>query len=165
MENKNLNFIKMEAGHSEKAMEIFNYYAENTFAAYPERKLPSEFFNKIIEMTHGYPAYTIIVSDKIIGFCFLRAYNPFSVFKETAEISYFIQKEYMGKGIGKKALDLLEAEAQKMGIHTILASITSENKESLGFHLKYGFRECGRFSNIGKKFGRNFDVIWMEKKI
>jgi len=34
---------------------------------------------------------------------------------------------------------------------------------SLNFHFKQGFKECGRFQRIGQKFGRDFDVIWMQK--
>ena len=165
IQNTAIKFVKMELDHGAEIMEIFNYYAENTFAAYPENKLPTGFFNKMIEMTNGYPALTIMEHHKIVGFCFLRPYNPFPAFKETAEISYFIHKDYMGKGLGKMSLDLLENEAKEMGIKTILASITSRNKESISFHVKYGFIECGRFLNIGKKFGERFDIIWMEKKL
>ncbi len=95
----------------------------------------------------------------------LRAYNPFAVFRETAEISYFINNNFIGKGLGKIALTKLETEAKKLGIKTILASITSENIQSIEFHKRNGFIECGRFPEIGKKFGKTFDIIWMSKKL
>jgi len=50
-----------------------------------------------------------------------------------------------------------------MGITTILASISSLNEGSLAFHQKNGFRECGRFRDIGVKKGRSFDGIWMQR--
>ena len=71
----------------------------------------------------------------------------------------------MGKGIGKAALEKLEEEAKKIGIKTLLADISSENTQSIHFHEKNGFRICGRFHNIGKKKGKNFDVVWMEKTV
>ena len=162
---ENLNFEKFDMTQEKEVMDIFNYYVKNSFAAYPEKQLPYEFFGKMIEMTKGYPAYVMKVNEKIIGFCFIRAYNPFPAFSETAEITYFIDKDYSGKGFGKMALEKLEGEAQKLGIKTILASITSENVDSLKFHRKNGFAECGKFPAIGNKFGKPFDIIWMFKKI
>lgn len=100
------------------------------------RKLPYEFFGKFIKMTNGFPAYTIKFNNQIIGFCFIRAYNPFPAFRETAEVTYFIDPKFSGKGIGKLALQKLENEASKIGIRTLLASITSENTDSLKFHKK-----------------------------
>ena len=162
-----LIFDFMTEKYEKEVIDIFNYYVENSFAAYPELKLPYEFYNKFLEITRGYPAFVIKKKEigNVIGFCFLRAYNPFPVFKETAEISYFIEKNEVGKGIGKKALEKLEEEAKKIGIKTLLADISSENIQSINFHKKNGFIECGRFHNVGKKHGKNFDVVWMEKAL
>jgi L-amino acid N-acyltransferase YncA len=163
----NIEFKNMTQEYSKEVIDIFNYYAENTFAAYPESKLPNEFFYKFLEITKGYPAFVIKNKndDKIIGFCFLRAYRPFPVFRETAEVTYFIEKNEVGKGIGKEALKKLEGEAKKIGINKLLADISSENIQSINFHKKNGFTECGRFQKIGKKKGRYFDVVWMEKTL
>ncbi|HIH00029.1 MAG TPA: N-acetyltransferase [Thermoplasmata archaeon] len=162
-----LRFDAMTKEHSKEVMDIFNHYVVHSFAAYPESPLPNEFFNKFMELTKGYPAFVIryIESGKVVGFCFLRAYNPFPVFRETAEITYFLEKEEVGKGIGTKALEKLEEEAKKIGIKTLLADISSENTQSIVFHKKKGFRECGRFHRVGKKKGKSFDVVWMEKTL
>jgi len=163
----NIAFERMPQDYSKEIMDIFNYYVENSYAAYPESKLPYEFYTRFLDMTKGYPAFVIKNKDikKVIGFCFLRAYNPFPVFKETAEITYFLDKNEIGKGIGKEALNKLEQEAKKIGIRRLLADISSENIQSIHFHKKNGFIECGRFHNIGKKKGKNFDVVWMEKTL
>lgn len=162
-----IKFEPMTEEHGREVMDIFNYYVENSYAAYPEQSLPHQFFGMFLEMTRGYPAYVIKNNDsaKVVGFCFLRAYNPMPAFRETAEISYFLDKEEVGRGIGREALGLLEREGGKMGIKYILANISSRNKQSLDFHSKNGFAECGRFLNIGRKKGKNFDVVWMEKEI
>lgn len=162
-----VKFEQIAQCHGKEVMDIFNYYAMNSFAAYPESRLPYEFYGKFLEMAKNYPAYIIKgdENDRIIGFCFLRAYSPFLSFRETAEISSFIDKDYVGKGIGKKALRILEEDAGKLDIKTILASITSENTASLIFHQRNGFSECGRLHRVGKKFGKYFDVVLMQKNI
>src|SRR5574344_414334 len=103
-----IEFEDLMIEHKTKVMDIFNYYIENSYAAYPEKRLPDDFYVRILDMTKGYPAFVIKANGIIIGFCFVRAYNPFPAFNETVEISYFIDKGYSGKGIGKLALNKLE---------------------------------------------------------
>lgn len=145
-------------------IDIFNYYVENSFAAYPERKLPYEAFDLFLQVSRGYPTGTV-TDEKggIVGFGMLRVHNSAPVFSQTAEATYFIHHEYTGKGIGKLLLARLEKGGREMGLKNVLASISSLNPRSIAFHLENGFAECGRFKNAGKKNGRDFDTVWMQK--
>jgi phosphinothricin acetyltransferase len=95
----------------------------------------------------------------------LRAYSPFPVFSRTAEITYFLRPGFTGQGIGKTMLGYLVEKAKEQGITSILASISSLNEESIHFHRKNGFAECGRFRTIGRKREKDFDVIYMQKML
>lgn len=158
-----LDYLSQE--HENDVMDIFNYYTENTFYAYPEGRLPNAFFSMFIGLAKAYPSYVIKYNDSIIGFCLLRPYNPMSAFKRTAEISYFIKKEFTGKGFGSKALQRLEEDAKKLGIKVLLADISSKNQDSINFHLKNDFTQCGLFRNVGFKLNEYFDVVWMGKEL
>lgn len=162
-----MKFEKMGIEHQKSIMKIFNYYIENSTAAFPATTLPEQFFSMLMEKTKGYPAYAILNTEtlEMAGFCWLSAYNPFSTFKETATISYFIAQDNVGKGIGEQCLKRLEADAIQMGIKHIIAEISSENQQSLRFHAKHGFKTCGELKNIGHKFDRYFDVIYMQKDL
>jgi phosphinothricin acetyltransferase len=157
-------FEPLGEAHRRAVMDIFNYYAENSFAAYPETKLPDALFDMFLETAKKYPAYAIKTDDDTVaGYCLLRPYIPMASFRETAEISYFVGKDYVGHGIGAEALRRLEDDAKKLGIRNILAGVVSRNEESLRFHRKHGFCECGCFRGVGKKFGEFFDIVWMQK--
>ena len=52
-----------------------------------------------------------------------------------------------------------------MGIHSVLANVSSLNEESIRFHLKNGFIECGRFKEAGKKKDQVFDVVYFQKML
>jgi phosphinothricin acetyltransferase len=52
-----------------------------------------------------------------------------------------------------------------MKINSLLANISSRNRQSLEFHRKNGFRECARFPKVGRKFGEDFDAVWMQKQL
>ena len=150
----------------ESIMDIFNYYIENSFAAYPESKLPYQAFDMLLQMSKGYPTGSIKDQEgKIIGFGMLRTHNPMSTFSQTAEVTYFIQPDHTGKGIGKMLLSYLEKEGREKGIKNIMVNISSLNPRSIEFHQKNGFIECGRFKKVGKKNGRDFDTVWMQKML
>lgn len=152
--------------HRAPVIDIFNYYIETSFAAYPDRKVPYEFFDRLLLSLEGYPAFVAEdENNKVLGFGMLRAFLPFSVFSKTAEISYFIRPEATRKGVGDKLLTTLIQKADTRGIKTILASISSLNEPSIKFHLKNGFIECGRLKNIGEKKGQLFDVVYMQKML
>lgn len=147
-------------------IDIFNHYVENSFAAYPEDPVPYEFFDFFVNMSGGYP-FLVARDDEgnVMGFALLRPHSPMPVFSRTAEITCFIAPEHTGKGMGKAMQERLLHEAKEKNISSILAGISSLNSASLAFHKKCGFQECGRFQKIGRKWGQDFDVVWMQKMI
>lgn len=150
----------------EAIMDIFNHYVENSFAAYPEIRLPYQAFDMLLQMTNGLPTGTIKdQSGNILGFGILRPHNPMPTFSRTAETTYFIHPDYTGKGLGKMLLGFLERGAIEKNIKNILANISSLNPISIKFHQKNGFIECGRFIKVGKKNGKEFDTVWMQKTL
>ena len=133
---------------------------------YCEEKLPYNAFDMFQEVSKGFPTGAIrSVNGEVIGFGMLRTHNPRPAFAETADVTYFIKAEHTGKGLGKLLLQFLETEGRKKGIRNILANISSLNPGSIDFHLGNGFIECGYFKEVGKKKGRFFDTIWMQKKL
>ncbi len=149
-------------------LEVFNYYIENSFASYIETPVGPEFFQVIQnekeqDENEHFPFYVIEEIDKIIGFGTLRPYFPFSNFQHTGVISYFILPGHTRKGLGSGMLDKLYTEASKKNMKSLLANVSSKNEASLNFHLKHGFRECGKFREVGTKFGKYFDIVWLQK--
>jgi L-amino acid N-acyltransferase YncA len=165
-ENMNYSIEPMTENHRKRVIDVFNYYVEHSFAAFPEQAMPYEFFDKFAAIIRGYPAVVVKdSSDTVSGFAFLRPYYFDTTLKRTAEITYFLMPDMARKGIGTRILNDFSAQAKEIGIDNILACISSRNEESLKFHNKNGFSVCGRFLRVGKKFGEDFDLIWMQKQI
>jgi L-amino acid N-acyltransferase YncA len=159
-------FERLSEEHRKPAIDILNYYIENGFATFSETKVNYDFFDHYLRESKGYPAVAVRSdSGEIIGTAYLGAYNPSKAFQRTAEIGYYIRRDWTRHGIGKAILDHFVEEARKIGIDSILASVSSLNDQSINFHLKNGFIECGRFRRIGRKFGRDFDLVWLQKHI
>ena len=156
--------LRKAMGKDARAMlDIFNWYAQNSPACYAEEALPLAFMESFMERCQGYP-FLVAVDEggRVVGFGNLHPHHTASSFRETAEITYFLADEVTGKGIGSRMHRLLVDEAKKRGVKCVMASISSRNKGSINFHEKLGFEHCGRFRRIGKKRGREFDVVWMQ---
>lgn len=159
-------FEKMEKEHQKEVADILNYYIENTTSAYREEPVDASFALRFLESPDVYCSFVIRNdANRIIGFCMLEPHVAISTFSETAEVMYFIHHEYTGKGAGSFALKKLEDEARKRGIKKLLADISTENVNSIGFHKKNGFVEYGRVPDIGKKLGRSFGIVYLAKTL
>jgi phosphinothricin acetyltransferase len=152
----------MSGIHRYAVIDIYNYFGERSFAAYPDTKVPYEIFDRFMDVSKGCPAAIIkTVEGQVVGFGFLHHYLPWRTFNRTLEVTYFILPDHTGKGLGRRMLEYFLCEANVMGVRTVLASISSRNPQSISFHRKAGFEECGRFRDVGRKFGKWFDVVWM----
>lgn len=160
----NFSLAPITLDDCKQIVDIFNHYVENSFAAYPEQKVPYEFFDVLLNMCQGYPTATVKdEKSRVIGFGMLRPYSPITTFSQTAEITYFLKPGFTGKGIGKTILEYLISKGKEKGITSILASISSLNDGSINFHLKNGFSEYGRFRGVGQKKGKTFDVVYFQR--
>ena len=157
----------MTGAHRRPAIDLYNHYVRSSFAAYPEEEAPYEIFDRFLAMARGYPAYVALVerTGEVAGFAFLHAYHPAATFKRTAELTIFLGPDHTRQGLGSLFLERLEAEARRLGVDTLLANVSSRNEASLRFHQARGFVECGRFREIGRKHGQDFDVVWFEKRL
>ncbi|MFW9902382.1 MAG: GNAT family N-acetyltransferase, partial [Candidatus Thorarchaeota archaeon] len=135
----------------------------NGFAAYSEKELKIEFINRLKKDSISF--IILEIENKIAGFALLRNYLPYENFKHTGQLSYFIKPEYTNKGFGTILLNKLVEDAIKIGINYFFVHISSLNEQSLNFHKKHGFIECGRLTNIAMKFDMSFDIIFMQKVI
>jgi L-amino acid N-acyltransferase YncA len=147
-------------------IDLFNYYIETSFAAYPEHPVSYKYFDLMMTKARGYPSIAIRDSEgSLVGFSMLHFLYPLSVFAHTAEITTFLRPQDTGKGLGSQILQFLEDEGKKRGISCLLISISSRNEGSIRQARMNGFIECGRFRDVGKKKGVLFDMVWMEKMI
>lgn len=150
----------------EQVMAIFNYYIENTMAAYPQRPLPVQAWDFIkAKCLQGTALVAETDTGKVVGFALLKSFMEMEAFSHTADIGYFIDPNHIGKGLGKQLLAKLEETAKGMGITVLTANVSSLNPESIAFHEHTGFSKCGELPAVGKKNGEAFNLIWYCKSI
>ncbi|NJB71474.1 phosphinothricin acetyltransferase [Saonia flava] len=107
----------------------------------------------------------ILVAEKesnILGFGSFGIYRPWEAYKFSIEHSIYVSSASRGLGIGKLLMEELIILAKLQGYHTMIAGVDADNKESYKFHEKFGFKEVGRFNEVGYKFDRWLDLIFMQ---
>src|SRR5688572_29700746 len=100
--------------------------------------------------------------DQIVGWSALNRYHDRKGYRFTTENSIYIAADHRGQGIGKMLLAPLIESGKKFGVHAIIAAIDAENEASIRLHARHGFEHVGRFKQVGYKFGRWLDVVYME---
>ncbi|MCP4583079.1 MAG: N-acetyltransferase [candidate division Zixibacteria bacterium] len=160
------NIRPLKATDGRKVLDVFNYFVTNSNAAYTEHIEGPDYFERLKRISKEYPFYVVETSSKeVVGYALLHPYYDISAFRKAARITYFILPEHTRQGLGARLLKLLIDDARRIGIESLLASISSLNKESIEFHRKNGFLKCGQFKAVGRKWDKDFDEIWMQKFI
>lgn len=108
------------------------------------------------------PVFVAVVKNKIAGFASYGPFRPWPAYKYTVEHSIYVHKEERGKGLAKKLLRTLIEKAQASDLHTIVAGIDSENEVSINLHRHFGFTATGHIAQVGYKFGRWLDLVFMQ---
>lgn len=112
----------------------------------------------------GYPILGLVSpSEKLLAFGTYAPYRPFSGYRHTVEHSLYVDPSEVKKGYGSRILQALEDHAKAKQYHVLLAGIDSDNLASIQLHKKHGFLLCGRFREVGFKFGRWLDVEFYQK--
>lgn len=152
---------------------IYRYYVENTAISF-EITMPTQaqIRQRIEKVLSGFPYLVAELNGVIIGYAYAGHFIPREAYYHCAEVSIYISRENHRNGIGRMLYEALSDQLRAKGITQIYACIGVPEIEdeyltnnSAQFHAHVGFREVGRFRNSGKKFGRFYHMIWMEKLI
>jgi L-amino acid N-acyltransferase YncA len=144
--------------------DIFNHFVENSFAAYPSLPVDRSFLGRLQTLAGRLPTYVIETpTGKVVGFAGLRPLHMADSMARSAEATIFILPAHTHCGVGSAVMKRLEEDARALEVDTIIGGASSHNEASLQFQRRHGFVECGRFRRVGRKFDRDFDIVWMQK--
>jgi phosphinothricin acetyltransferase len=148
-------------------LDIVNYYIENDTCIYDieprtiEKQM--EWFNN--QTLNNYPVLVAKKDNKVLGFASFSQFRPKVGYKFSMEHSVYVNHQEKGSGIGKLLLQELIKIAEAKNIHTLIGGIDANNQGSIDFHAKFGFEIVGRMNQVGYKFNRWLDLIWMQKTL
>jgi phosphinothricin acetyltransferase len=149
--------------------EIQNHYIEKTHITFDVRPFtPEQRIGWFNEHSDGRRYRILVAEDKdsgLIGYVATGRFRPKQAYDTTVEISVACTPNMVSKGVGTKLYTELFAALSKEDIHRIVAGIAQPNPASNALHERFGFHTVGTFTEVGRKFGRYWDVRWMEKSL
>jgi len=113
----------------------------------------------------SYPVLVAETDGTTVGYGSFGDFRPFEGYRFTVEHSVYVAEQARGKGIGAALLQTLIEEARKLGKHVMVGGIAADNTASLALHTRLGFRETARMPEVGRKFGRYLDLVFMQKTL
>lgn len=153
--------------------KIYRYYVEHTAISF-EITMPAQeqLRQRIENVLTGFPYLVAESEGQVLGYAYAGPFIPREAYAHCAEVSIYISRENHRSGIGRLLYDELINRLRTQGIAQVYACIGVPEEEdeyltnnSAQFHARMGFEEVGRFRNCGRKFGRSYHMIWMEKRL
>jgi phosphinothricin acetyltransferase len=114
------------------------------------------------------PGHRLLVADDagdIVGYAGTGPFRAKRAYDTTIETTIYLAPEACGRGIGHRLYAALFAALEGEDVHRAVAGVTLPNPASLALHRRFGFREVGVFRENGRKFGRYWDVLWLERAL
>ena len=143
--------------------DIYNHYVLHSACTYQEEPEPLDGRRQWFQHHGAAHPVTVAESDgQVIGWGSLSPYHPRSAYRRTVENSVYVHHQHHRRGIGSLLLADLIDRARAHGHRAIIAIIDADQPASVALHAKFRFEEVGHFKQVGFKFGRWLDVIYME---
>jgi L-amino acid N-acyltransferase YncA len=110
----------------------------------------------------GYPVLAAVNGDSVVGFASFGDFRAWPGYRFTVEGTVHIRSGLRGQGVGTSLLEELVHRARAMGKHTMIAGVDAENAASLRFLRRFGFEQVAHFREVGFKFHRFLDLIFLQ---
>ena len=165
--NINTNIRPVAETDAEAITKIYNHYITDTTVSFETEPITTEeMLRRIRQISARYPYIVIEQEGRIVGYSYVHPWKERAAYCHTFELTIYLDHEARGKGLGSMLIDEIIKECKaKTDSHAIIACITEENKESMDFHRRHGFKQVSCFKNVGYKFGKWLDVVDMELEL
>jgi len=151
------------AGDLDAINAIYNYYVEHSTCTYQmepcDKRERSAWFEE-----HGaeHPVVVAETGGEVLGWAALFAYSERRGYRHTVADSVCVRSDSLRRGIGAALLEELIRLGKAAGRHSIIAAISADQEPSIALHRKFGFEQVGHLREVGHKFDKWLDVVWMQ---
>jgi len=151
----------------EAILAIYNDAVINTTAVYDyaPRSMEAEQKWFAAKQEQKLPVLAAVQGGVVVGFASYGPFRPWPAYLHTIENSIYVAPDRRGHGVGAALLGPLIERARAGGYHTMVAGIDASNAASMRLHAKFGFTQAGHFREVGWKFDRWLDLVFLQKML
>ncbi len=158
---------------AEALLEIYAWYVKNTAVSFEYAvPTPDEFRGRMARTVAKYPWLVAEADGRLLGYACAGPFKGRAAYDWSCETTIYLDRDCRGRGLGRALYEALEAALSSMGVRNLYACIAFADPEdetltldSPRFHERMGYATVGRFHKCASKFGRWYDMVWMEKCI
>lgn len=154
-------------------LEIYAPYVERTAVTF-EYAVPSveDFAGRVARTLERYPYLAAEAEGRILGYACAGPFKERAAYDWAVETSVYVRQDERRRGIGRRLYEALERCLAAQGVLNLNACIACPEepdeyltRDSVEFHRRLGWRLVGEFRRCGCKFGRWYNMVWMERHI
>ena len=155
------------AGDAEAIAAIYAPFVTDTVVSFEDvPPTADEMATRIERLTSTHPWLVAEDAGEIAGYAYATPYRSRPAYRHTVENSIYVRVDRLGTGLGKLLLPALIAATQICGMHQMVAVIgDSANLASIRLHRRFGFRDAGLLKDVGFKFDRWLDTVFMQRSL
>jgi phosphinothricin acetyltransferase len=113
----------------------------------------------------GYPVLVAVDDSGVLGFATFGDFRAWPGYRFTVEHTVHVRADRRGGGVGTMLLEALFPRAAALGKHMMIAGVDAANMASIRFHERLGFEQAGCLREVGYKFDRWLDLVFMQRRI
>jgi phosphinothricin acetyltransferase len=148
--------------------DLYNHYVVNTAITFDIE--PWSIEQRADWFTHYRPSgphrlYVAAIGDTAVGYASSSPFRQKAAYATSVETSVYCHPDVVGRGIGSALYAALFDALRGEDLRRACAGITLPNEASVALHRRFGFREIGAHTEVGRKLGRYWDVLLMERPL
>jgi len=159
---------RAEQGDLPTLLEIYNHYVRTTpitFDIEPRTLTQrSQWFSQF-KPSGPHQCFVAVKDGMPIGWACSDRFKAKAAYDTSVSTSIYLAPGETGHGLGRKLYETLFAALAREDVHRAYAGITQPNDASNGIHRAFGFKLIGTQHEVGRKFGRYWDVAQYEKPL
>lgn len=154
-------------------LAIYAPYVEKTAITF-EYDVPSveDFRSRVEAVLSHYPYLVAEEAGQVLGYAYAGPFHTRAAYSWAVETSIYVRPGKKHMGLGGRLHGALENVLREQGYLNMNACIAVPERDdvfltrnSVQFHEHLGYRLVGEFTQVGYKFGRWYNMVWMEKHI
>ena len=146
-------------------LAIYNEVIINTTAVYSEAPVTLEDRRAwwLGRLAQRYPVLVACDAGGVAGFASFGDFRAWPCYRLTVEHSVHVRADCRGQGLGKRLVSELFPRAAALAKHVMIAGVDADNRASIGMHQRLGFERVAHFREVGFKFGRWLDLVFLQR--
>ncbi len=152
---------RVEQGDLPALLEIYNHYVRETpitLDIEPRTLAQRQQWLDSFAATGRYQCFVAVKDSKPVGWASSHRYNERAGYDATVASSIYLAPAETGQGLGRRLYATLFEALASEDIHRLFGGITMPNEASVRLHLAFSFQPAGLYRDVGRKFGRFWDV-------